>query len=229
MVRCWLDIDIGDEQAHAIEAAAFERTQRCFEEIKAQYGWSGTMTDLDEEGQEMLLTAYSSDPKWSSQGPGRASAPPSLHAGRIVVELNAEACPKAAENFPRGKGKGSGKPLHYRGTRFHRIVQGFMAQGGDVVKGDGSAGDSIYGKPFNDEKAALKLKHDAAGVVSMANSGNTSQFFITLAPAPACDGKHVVLGKVMEGADVLSQIDRLAASESGSPKTSVVIRDCGAD
>ena len=94
-----------------------------------------------------------------------------------MVELNAEACPKAVENFrclctgERGKGKGSGKPLHYRGTRFHRIVQGFMAQSGDIVKGDGSAGDSIYGKPFNDEKAALKLKHDAAGVVSMANSG----------------------------------------------------------
>ena len=74
---------------------------------------------------------------------------------------------------------------------FHRIVRGFCCQGGDVVNGDGSGGDSIYGGKFNDEKAGLKLKHDAGGAVSMANSGkntNSSQFFFTLAAAPRCDG-----------------------------------------
>lgn len=78
-----------------------------------------------------------------------------------------------------------------QGVRFHRIVKGFCCQGGDVVKGDGSGGDSIYGCAFNDEKQALKLKHAAAGVLAMANSGknsNSSQFFFTLAPAPQCDG-----------------------------------------
>lgn len=78
--------------------------------------------------------------------------------------------PKAAENFrclctgERGKGKKSGKPLHYQGTHFHRIVTGFVCQGGDVAKGDGSGGDSIYGGPFKPEKPALKLKHDGIGV-----------------------------------------------------------------
>lgn len=86
---------------------------------------------------------------------------------------------------------------------------GFVAQGGDFVRGDGSGGDSIYGGKFNDDKAALKLKHDAAGVVAMANSGkntNSCQFYITLAPAPACDGKHVVFGKVVEGMEVITRI-----------------------
>jgi cyclophilin family peptidyl-prolyl cis-trans isomerase len=161
-----------------------------------------------------------------------------------VVLTCVKQAPKAVENFrclctgERGKGKKSGKPLHYQGTLFHRIVKGFVCQGGDVVKGDGSGGDSIYGGSFKQEKAALKLKHDAAGVrirsyregdaantihmwsqpfdgcpglcphqqvVSMASS-NESQFFITLASAPQCDGKHVVLGRVVEGHDVLGRI-----------------------
>jgi cyclophilin family peptidyl-prolyl cis-trans isomerase len=80
-----------------------------------------------------------------------------------------------------------------QGTKFHRIVSGFCCQGGDVVRGDGSGGDSIYGGKFNDEKQGLKLKHDAVGVLSMANSGknsNSSQFFFTLAAAPQCDGER---------------------------------------
>ncbi len=89
------------------------------------------------------------------------------------------------------------------------------------VSGDGSGGDSIYGGKFNDEKPALKLKHAAMGVVSMANSGknaNTSQFFITLAAAPQCDGKHVVFGEVTAGLDVLKRIGTrcLAGHESSS-------------
>ena len=79
---------------------------------------------------------------------------------------------------------------------FHRIQRGFCCQGGDIVKHDGSSGDSIYGGKFNDEKAALRLKHDRAGILSMANSGkntNASQFFITLAAAPQCDGVRRLL------------------------------------
>jgi peptidylprolyl isomerase len=82
-----------------------------------------------------------------------------------------------------------------QGCQFHRVESGFCCQGGDIVKGDGSSGDSIYGGRFNDEKAGLKLKHSEAGVCAMANSGkhsNTSQFFITLAAAPQCDGALVV-------------------------------------
>ena len=75
--------------------------------------------------------------------------------------------------------------------------------------GDGSGGDSIYKGDFNDEKGGLKLKHNAVGVLSMANSGknsNSSQFFFTLGAAPQCDGKHVVFGRVVEGLDILTRI-----------------------
>ena len=153
----------------------------------------------------------------------------------MVVEL--EACTKkTSENFrclvtgEKGVGKASKKALHFKGTRLHRLVKGFVAQGGDVVKGDGSGGESIYGMKFNDEKPGLKLKHDAPGVLSMANSGknsNSSQFFLTLAPAPQLDGKHVVFGRCVEGLDVLARIDREAASETGVPRVPVTIADCG--
>lgn len=183
----------------------------------------------------LLTEAYEADPTWNSKGAARFIRPASIRAGRLVIELNEDAAPKAVANFrclctgEKGVGKGSGKPLHYKGSTFHRIVRlaffvcstraasspfpcynsGFVAQGGDFVRGDGSGGDSIYGGKFNDDKAALKLKHDAAGIVAMANSGkntNSCQFYITLAPAPACDGKHVVFGRVVEGMDVVTRI-----------------------
>lgn len=79
----------------------------------------------------------------------------------------------------------------FQGSLFHRIKTGFCCQGGDIAKADGSSGDSIYGGKFSDDRGGLKLKHDAVGILSMANSGknsNMSQFFFTLAPAPQCDG-----------------------------------------
>jgi cyclophilin family peptidyl-prolyl cis-trans isomerase len=118
-----------------------------------------------------------SDPSWSARGDARVAPPAALVKGRLVITLDAKAAPKACENFrclctgEKGKGKGSGKALHYKGCRMHRCVQGFCAQGGDVVKNDGSGGDSIYNGAFKDEKGGLALKHDAAGVVAMANSG----------------------------------------------------------
>jgi peptidylprolyl isomerase len=120
--------------------------------------------------------------------------------------------------------------LHFKGCPFHRIQSGFVAQGGDVTRFDGSGGESIYGKKFNDEKDALKLKHDAPGVVAMANSGknsNSSQFFVTLQKAPQCDGKHVVIGRVTpEGLPVVAAI-AAAGSASGAPAVMVVVADCG--
>ncbi|GFH24060.1 peptidyl-prolyl cis-trans isomerase, partial [Haematococcus lacustris] len=112
----------------------------------------------------------------------------------------------------------------------HRIVKSFCAQEGDIVRGDGSGGDSIYGGAFNDEKKGLGMKHDRLGVVAMANSGknsNTSQFFITLGPAPQCDGKHVVFGMVVEGMEVLHRLNEEAASEDGTPRVVVTVADCG--
>lgn len=89
----------------------------------------------------------------------------------------------------------------------------------------------MFGKKFKDEKGGLALKHLSAGVLSMGNSGknsNSSQFFVTLAPAPQCDGKHVVFGRVVSGMAVLRHIEQLAGSADGCPKASVVITNCGA-
>lgn len=153
--------------------------------------------------------------------------------GRIVIGLYGEVVPKTVENFRAlctgEKSKGSsGKPLHYKGTPFHRIVPGFMIQGGDIVSSDGKGYDSIYGGTFPDEN--FKIKHSHAGVISMVNSGpdsNGSQFFITTVKASWLDGEHVVFGKVIQGMDTVFAIEGGAGTYSGKPRKKVVIADSG--
>ena len=116
---------------------------------------------------------------------------------RIVIELYTSVAPKTVENFYQ-----LCKNNSYAGVPFHRVINNFMIQGGDITKKDGTGGKSIYGGPFNDEN--FTLKHDSAGLVSMANSGpntNLSQFLLH-SPAPHLDGKHVVFG-VIEGTRTL--------------------------
>ena len=124
----------------------------------------------------------------------------------------------------------SGKPLSYKNCNVHRIVPGFIVQGGDFVFGNGSGGESIFnGKKFKDERAGLLMKHDRKGILSMGNSGknsNTSQFFITFGSAPQCDGKHVIFGEVLSGFEVLDAIEKVG-NANGEPSVSVQITDCG--
>ena len=153
-------------------------------------------------------------------------------AGKLTFELSADVVPKTVENFRKlckgdeGKGK-SGVELWYKGSSFHRIIPGFMCQGGDFTKHNGTGGESIYGEEFNDEN--FKLKHKSAGLLSMANKGkntNGSQFFITTVPCPWLDGKHVVFGKLINGNELLSKIESYG-SKSGTPIKKVIIEDCG--
>jgi cyclophilin family peptidyl-prolyl cis-trans isomerase len=140
--------------------------------------------------------------------------------GKIEIELFADKTPKTVENFVGLANKG-----YYKGVIFHRVIASFMIQGGDPT-GTGRGGESLWGKPFEDE-IVPSLVFDKPGILAMANAGpntNGSQFFITVAPTTWLNGKHTIFGQVIDGMDVVYAISKVQTSKPGDkPLKDVVI------
>nr|XP_033813660.1 probable inactive peptidyl-prolyl cis-trans isomerase-like 6 [Geotrypetes seraphini] len=151
---------------------------------------------------------------------------------KLLFELFSDLCPKTCENFRclctgEASRSESGLELTYKGSIFHRIVKKGWIQGGDIKSGSGSNGESIYGNTFRDENFAVP--HHKRGILAMANKGhhtNGSQFYITLQPAPYLDRKYVAFGELIEGTEVLQELENVPTNNE-RPKIRCVITDCG--
>ncbi len=141
--------------------------------------------------------------------------------GNIELKLFPKKAPLAVENFTKLVQKG-----YYNGTIFHRVIKGFMIQGGDPT-GTGMGGTSIWGKEFKNEYAP-NLIFDRPYLLAMANRGpntNGSQFFITVAPTPWLNGGYTIFGKVVKGQEIVDKISKVATTKPGDrPIKKVVIK-----
>jgi len=228
----FLEIGIGDRAAYAAAAKIYNDAQTWLAQNGTKYTLPSSFEELDGVQQETLASIYPGDLP--------TGKPASLIAGRLVLELDAAlGLQKTRDNFislcrgDKGMSKNApNKKLHYLETRIHRIVKDFVAQGGDVTRGDGSGGESIYGGKFNDEKLGLKVK-PIKGSLAMANAGknsNTSQFFVVLTTDAAqlkkIEGKYVIFGHVVQGMEILDKLNDVGTKDGG-PSSEVWIDDCG--
>ncbi|MCJ1235224.1 hypothetical protein MMC14_003191 [Varicellaria rhodocarpa] len=154
--------------------------------------------------------------------------------GRIVLELFTDKAPKTCQNFrsicaSSHTPPGGSKPLTYKLSPFHRIIDEFMVQGGDITLGDGTGGQSIYGGEFEDENLGWR-EIDKDGLLCMANRGrgtNSSQFFITLAPCQHLNAKHTVFGYLVSGKETLDKIASMKVDKNDRPLEDVLVSHCG--
>lgn len=133
--------------------------------------------------------------------------------GNIEVTLKPDVAPKACENMIRLVEKG-----YYNGVIFHRVIKDFMIQGGDPT-GTGRGGESVWGKPFEDEVES-SVVFDKSGILAMANAGpgaNGSQFFMTTAPTPWLNMKHTIFGEVTAGYEVVQKIESAKTGPQDRP------------
>ena len=145
--------------------------------------------------------------------------------GNLVFELYKNHCPKTVNNFLQ-IASGAAENLSYKNTVFEKITKGFCLQGGNVVDSEGNE-TSVYGENFPDEN--LRLKHTKRGVLTMDNHGsdsNSSRFMVTFTDTPWLDGYHVVIGELVEGENVLAEIENHGTRE-GTPKAEIKVVDCG--
>lgn len=134
------------------------------------------------------------------------------NVGKVELKLFPKVAPLAVENFVTHVKNG-----YYNGLIFHRVIKGFMIQGGDPT-GTGRGGESIWHKDFKDEFAP-NVVFDRPYLLAMANRGpvtNGSQFFITVAPTPWLNGKHTIFGEVIKGQDVIQKIENVDVSRGSN-------------
>jgi len=152
---------------------------------------------------------------------------------RIVIELFIKSAPKTVENFLSLCT--SYKPIidsatqySFKGSRFHKLVHKFCLDGGDIDKGNGQGGVSIFGKKFKEEKDAF-IEHSEKGLLSCANftrDGNDSKFFILFKPASWCNKKRTVFGRIIKGIEIIDELEKVEVDEKDKPRKEILIVDC---
>ncbi|ORY80700.1 cyclophilin-like domain-containing protein [Leucosporidium creatinivorum] len=244
--HCWIDFAAGDQAAYDVEEEAYQKLASWVAKNGGQYGLPSELGELDEVGQETLKALYEGETKVVLE-PSSFSPPTPLTLPRLHLLVSPSPnLSKTTTNFlallSDSKGLFSKQrsaqpiPLRYAGSKVFRVDRGFVAQGGDVTRQDGSGGESIYGGSFNDEKEGLKTSFQL-GTIAMANSGknsNTSQFFVTLTSDPVklkkLTGKYVAFGetdlKEESSRACLTALDALGNGKGGTNKP-VWIAECG--